>query len=437
MKVLIYAYGTRGDVQPYLALADAVNKRGHHAVLSAPSRFSGLADRYEVEFAGRDDEIIRMYLEDPEVQYTIAYQGSGEAGYRKRGRQASTRLRETLRARLPAMLEDTALAAVGGADLVVAGFYQWELGQHIAEWLRVPLVMSSLWPNCVPSRYYPGELLPFGTKVAEPLNRLSYLPMRHFQIGRGIVDQWREGTLGLAPRRGRHDRLRTPSGGRVPFIHAFSPLVVPPASDWRGRVTTSGFWHLPAEDSWAPPTELTRFLMDGDKPVFIGFGSLVSRDAGEAGRIIGAAVAETNVRAVVRRDANIDAAKLGDNVLLVDELPYEWLFPRMSAVVHGGGVGMVNDALAAGVAQVPVPHTSEQEAWCVRARELGVATAPIRQRDLSPDALSAALREATDGAMAAEAGRLGRRIRAEDGAATAVRFLESVHREHAAGTGAR
>ncbi|AXB43288.1 glycosyltransferase [Amycolatopsis albispora] len=432
MRVLVYTYGTRGDVQPYLALAHALAARGHHAVLSAPALYADLAAGYGVEFAPRDDAIIRMYLEDPEVQYTMAYQGSGDPGYRKRGRRASTRLRRTLRTRLPKMLQDTSAAAAGGADLVVAGYYQWELGQHVAEHLGVPLVMTSLWPNCVPTRYYASELVPFGMRLPEPLCRLSYLPMRNFQVGRRIVDEWRENTLGLPRRRGRHNRMRTPTGERVPFLHGFSPLVVPPASDWRGEVHTTGFWRLPPAGDWTPPAELTGFL-DGDTPtVFVGFGSLLSRDAAETGRIIRDAVAGAGVRAVVRRDKNIDATLLGPDVLLVDEAPYDWLFPRMDAVVHGGGVGTVNDALAAGVPQVPIPHTSEQEAWCRRVHELGVATAPVRQRDLTADGLAAALRAATrDQAMTAAAGRLGSRIQAEDGAGTAARALESMVREPA------
>ncbi|WP_440899196.1 glycosyltransferase, partial [Actinosynnema sp.] len=277
-----------------------------------------------------------------------------------------------------------------------------------------------------------SEVVPFGGSLPPLLNRLSYLPLRWFQVGGAEVDRWRA-DLGLPKRRGRHDRSRTATGEPVPFVHGISPLVVPPAPDWPANAHTSGFWRLPPAPDWSPPPSLADFLDRDPKPVFIGFGSIVSRDPEDTARVIREAVSRAGVRAVVRLEANIDADALGPDVLPAGEAPYDWLFPRVAAIVHGGGVGTVNDALASGVPQVPVPHTSEQEVWCRIAHRLGVATEPFRQRDLDVDRLATALRAATgDEGLARAARSVGERVRAEDGAGTAAALVERYGLDRAA-----
>ena len=433
--MLIYAYGTRGDVQPYLALAYALNEAGHHAVLAAPARFAGLAADHGVEFAARDDEWLNI-LDDPDVRKILS-SGGMRAGLDKAARKAvQQRLRTGFHRLLPRILDDTWSAARQGADVVVHSHEYVDQGQQIAEMLGVPAVLALLHPNIVPSREYASGLVPFGTRLPGLLNRLSYVPLRFMRLESATVRHWRTERLGLQERRGQYDMLRRPDGGPVTVLHGFSRHVIRPARDWPDSVHTTGFWLLPSMGRWSPPAELVDFLKSGEQPIFVGFGSLSGLDPEHTGRVIRDAVQQAGVRAVVNTGwQSIRIAEPSDRMFVIDQVPYDWLFSRVRLVVHAGSAGVVNEALAAGVPHVACPLHREQEIWASRVHELGLAPAPIRQRDLTVDNLAAAIRQAlADSGARDRAQRLCAEVRAEDGARTAARIVAGVHEQTRRGT---
>lgn len=114
-----------------------------------------------------------------------------------------------------------------------------------------------------------------------------------------------------------------------------------------------------------------------------------------------------------------------DNVLVIDQAPHDWLFPRVSAVVHHGGGGTTGAALAAGRPQVVCPFVADQPHWANRMHAIGVAPPPLGQQHLTADRLAEAIRHATgDTALCERAERLGREIRAQNGVQVAVDALE-------------
>jgi sterol 3beta-glucosyltransferase len=438
MRVLVYAYGTRGDVQPYLALAYALNQAGHRAVLAAPTRFRSLAEEYGVEFAARDDEWLGI-LNDPDVRRILefgGFRGGLDGSSRK---QVQQRLRAEFSRLLPKILDDTWAAARDGADLVVHSQEFVDQGQQVAEALRVPSVLALLHPYVVPSWEYPSALFAFDAKLPGVVKRLSYVPLRFLRLETDTVRRWRGERLGLAPRRGQYDMLRQPDGIRTTVLHGFSRHLVRPASDWPSGVHTTGFWLLPSEGRWSPPDPLVRFIEAGPPPVFVGFGSLSGNDPRRMGEVVSAAARNLGVRAVV--SGGWDSIRIdepADDVFLLDQAPFDWLFPLLRLAVHAGSAGVANEALAAGIPHVSCPMHREQELWGNRLHRLGLAPPPVRQRDLTADNLTAAMRTALhDAGMTERAHRVRELVRAEDGARTAVRILEDVHAETAASRPAR
>ncbi|WP_434600672.1 glycosyltransferase [Streptomyces sp. A5-4] len=426
MRVLVYSYGSRGDVQPYVALAHALNTQGHTAVLSAPARFGALASDYGIEFRARDDGLLRLYTEDPDVRKLIAGELSG--GERKKDRlNAVEKLRQGFREYLPRLLEDTWLAAEDGADLVVHPYDDFELGHHVAEKLGVPSVLATFYPNFVPSRHYPSAAIKLGTELPQWLNRLSYLLLGRRQTESAEVDRWRQERLGLPLRQGRHDRLRRPDGGRVPVLHGFSKHLVAPAPDWPAHVHTTGFWHLPHRSDWSPPEHLSTFLASGAPPVLVGFGSIAGADPTETGRIVTRAAVIAGVRVVVASGwGSIQVDEASENVCVTGEVPYDWIFPRVAAAVLSGGTGSVHAALAAGTPQVNCTLQTEQFMWGTRAQQAGGGLAPVARDSLTPETLAALFARLTkDTKLARRTARLSESVRAEGGAEAAVRLLAS------------
>ncbi|MCG5435257.1 glycosyltransferase [Micromonospora foliorum] len=426
MRVLVCTYGSRGDTEPYVALACALNAAGHEAVLAAPSTYAGLAARHGVEFAARDAGLLNL-IHDPRLRRQI------EDG-RATGRHPDLALE--IRDRLfPAHLTGL-LEAAADADLVV---HRADYGHHVAEKIGVPSVLGLLNPHGVASAYYP-TIEALGTEAPRPRadgpsreNLRTHVRARlrgEPAPTRKCVEQWRERDLGLPPRAGMHDRFHQVDNRPVPVLHAFSRHLVEPAPDWPPWVHTTGYWFLPT-DRVAPPPRLVRFLEQGAPPVFFGLGSLVGTDPRRTGRMVVEATRRVGVRAVVVAGAGgiaIDDPETSDDVLVVDDVPYDWLFPRVRAAVHAGGLGTTHHALAAGLPQVALPFHVEQMSWATHLHARGVAPPPIWQRDLSTTVLSTAVRAClTDPARTRAAQALGRNLRSEGGATAAVEVLEAIH----------
>ncbi|MDP4511269.1 glycosyltransferase [Nonomuraea turcica] len=421
MKVLILTHGTRGDVQPYAALAHALRQAGHEAVLGAPAASASLAEPYGLPFAALDDGPNRL-IDDPDIREAI------ETNYRGlRGKKIALTVIKRTKPLMAQVLADMAAAADGGADVIVhpPGFPC----HHIAERLGVPAVPAAMQPVWVPTGTFPNPMLA-GVTVPRALNRASYLPTRLLLRASiaGVADRFRRETLHLPRRRGRHDVLRAPDGSPVTVLQAFSTHVLPRGLDYPSWVPTTGFWYLPAAPGWTPPAELSAFLQAGEPPVCIGFGSMAGTDPRRVGRIVAEAVKLAEVRAVlVSGWGGIHLDDLPDTMLLLDQAPHDWLFPRMAAIVHHGGSGTTGAALAAGRPQVICPFVADQPFWASRMHAAGIAPAPQPQRRLTPHSLAAAITAAaTDQGMAERADNLGARIRAENGVHTAVRILETL-----------
>lgn len=419
MKVLILAHGTRGDVQPYVALAHALQRSGHETTLGAPSGSASLAEPYGIPFAPLDDSM-NEGMNDPEVRTAI------ETNYRGlRGKITAIKLMRRAGPELRKVLDDMAAVPATGVDVVVHPVNSPI--QHLAEKLGVPAVAVGLQPGWVPTSEFPNPLVPF--RIPKRLNHASYRVTR--LVLWALVrsgKRWRADTLGLPRRPHQNDAVRAPDGTPITLLHAFSENVLPAPPKYPNWTHTTGYWFLPAAADWEPPELLRTFLEAGSPPVYIGFGSMAGRNPARIGRIVVEAVRRADVRAVlVTGWGGIDAKRDSDRFLILDQAPHDWLFPRSAAIVHHGGGGTTGAALAAGRPQVVCPFIADQPFWASRMTGIGVAPAPLPQRHLTPDNLAAVLRTATtDQAMAAKAAEVGEKIRDENGVAKAVEILESL-----------
>jgi UDP:flavonoid glycosyltransferase YjiC (YdhE family) len=189
----------------------------------------------------------------------------------------------------------------------------------------------------------------------------------------------------------------------------------------------TGFWYLDQPEGYAPPVELARFLAAGEPPVYIGFGSMSTRDPRRTGELALRALELSGRRGVLMRGwGGLDADDLSPGVTLIDETPHAWLFPQLAAVVHHGGAGTTGAGLRAGVPAVVVPFFADQPFWVERVAGLGAGPAPIPRRRLSAEALARAIEQATTAEMRARAAELGRHIAGEDGVGAAVKQIERI-----------
>ncbi|MEV7190046.1 glycosyltransferase [Kitasatospora sp. NPDC093102] len=425
MKALIYAcHGFRGDIQPYLALAYALERAGHTAALVGPRRFAALAEEHGVRYVPLNDELLGAYSR-ADMQETLLH---SDAPRPEDHQLRMTLFQEIMPRIFPGLLADMYQAACEEQPDVIVYSHVWRQAAHqIAERLDVPHVLAALYPHYVPSRDYP----PGDGLSAHPSNLANHEqairnPMD--PVTSALVATWRSDVLQLPPRENWLDYRSSADGTPTPVLHGFSPHELVPSPDWPAWVHTTGFWNLPAHESWKPSERLLDFLAGGETPIVVGFGSMVRPDTENVGRIVQTAVRDTSNRAVIVTGwGGIKITEPSEDILVVDEVPYDWLFPRVRAAVHAGGIGTHNAALVAGIPQVAVPFHFEQLMWSEHLHALGVAPRPIMQRELTAENLTEAIRQATsDSGIARSAARFAELMRPEDGCAEAVRLLEDI-----------
>ena len=167
-----------------------------------------------------------------------------------------------------------------------------------------------------------------------------------------------------------------------PILYGYSPAVIPPPADWGADIHVTGYWFLDPAEDWTPDAALTDFLAAGPPPVYVGFGSMSSRNPEATANLILDALARTGQRGIIHAGwGGLQRTDLPASVMMVDGVPFAWLFPRVAAVVHHGGAGTTSAGLRAGVPSVVVPFFGDQPFWAQRVADLGVGPAPIPRRN--------------------------------------------------------
>ena len=413
MRVFLLGVGSQGDVRPLVALAERLRRDGHEAVLAAPPLFKPLAIAAGVPFAPLDLDMIRV----------------GEAMANSHGVRHFAQLARTLGGLAEVALEGAWAAAKDCAADVVVHHPVLPLGQHIAERLGIPGVVAMPLPALVPTGAFPPPIWATTAQLPGMVNRASYRVARQ-QLSlwsRRGIDRWRA-AAGLPRRPGRHNPLRSADGSGATALHAYSEHVLAPPEDWPSTARVCGYWFLPTPSAWTPPRKLAAFLDAGDPPVYIGFGSMTIEDPRGLNAMVQETVTRLGTRAIVASGyQGLRGLAPSDQVLVIRHAPHDWLFPRVSAVVHHGGAGTTGAAAAAGRPQVICPVGTDQPFWAERMRHLGVAAEAPALHAVTGPALEQALRQVHDGrGLQERAAALGSRIRAEDGTGRAVSLLEQI-----------
>jgi len=410
MKITILAVGTRGDVQPYVALGLGLKEAGNEIRVAAASNFERFICNYGLEY-GRLEGNFRELMEADTVQQVMAGRNPIQV-YRE-----MTNLSRQILDKFSSDLWQVAQGADGLIYSTVA-----LTGYSIAEKLRIPSFWAPLQPMSR-THSFPSVMMSTGNHRNNKLNWLTHLieEQAAWQPIRVYTNRWRKDFLGLPPYpfKGLRPQL---SNMRYPIVYGFSPAVVSKPPDWGDWIQVSGYWFLEHQKDWQPPAGLEDFINNGKPPIYIGFGSMNHREAAKMTRTVIDAVSLTGQRAVLATGwDSLTDADLPDTMYRVDAIPHDWLFPQMAAVVHHGGAGTTATAFRAGVPGVIIPHVMDQPFWGRRAFELGVSPQPIPRKQVTAESLATAITTAlNDADLRQRASALGKRIRSENGIARAV-----------------
>ncbi len=411
-RIVFATIGTRGDVQPYLALAVALRSRGYSVVFGATEEFESLITSYGVEFHSLGPSIAEFLHQSRfEKAMSQSLLINGPALLRQ-----GQRILDTAAHRAWVMAQ--------GADLILLNM-NVSFGIDIAEALDIPVIMMALQPmtttNEFPFCAYDGP--DFGKAFNQFTHAVTVLQQAYYDLPR---NKWRRELMGLE-RRKKGGFFKDTKGRHLTTLYAYSTFVSPRPHDWPKSAIVTGYWQLPDNTGWEPSPEFRAFLKAGPAPVYVGFGSMPFR-AEENTRVLREAMALWGGRAVVARGwGGINPEDLPTSVFAFDSAPHDKLFKHVAAVVHHGGAGTTAAGLHAGKPTFVVPQTVDQPFWGRRVFELGCGPAPVRLRRLTPESLADSLHDLTNSRIfAANAKRIAKELADEDGTGTAADHIEHV-----------
>lgn len=421
MKILITTYGTLGDVQPYVVLGKRLLHAGHQVIVGTSERFRDFVEGHGLTFGHMDDGLLaiidtdqgRAMLENTTNIFDVAKQNI------KLGKQVKP-------LQIAQLSETWELAKRVKPDYIL---YHPKTGAapHIAEKLGIGCALITPIPMLVPTAEWPFPVLP-GLKLGGWYNRLSYTIISALTgIFLGKYIKTFRGDIGLQPLK-KFDLLKTYDGLDIPVIHIVSEAVLPRPGDWPASAYMTGYCFMDREKEWKPPSGLQDFLNAGPPPVYVGFGSMAGRNPQQLAGTVIEALQRAEVRGIVATGwGGLNPGSLPNSIFKIESIPHEWLFPRVSAVVHHGGAGTTAAGLRSGKPSVIVPFFGDQPFWGGLVHSLGTGSKPLPRKKLTVDRLAAAIKEAISNPdLLKNAEEIGKKIRQEDGVGNAVVVIEKL-----------
>ncbi|KAK4694854.1 hypothetical protein P7C71_g2788, partial [Lecanoromycetidae sp. Uapishka_2] len=444
LNVVIHVVGSRGDVQPFVALGKVLKEKYHHRVrLATHPTFRGFIEENGLEFfsiGGDPAELMAFMVKNPGLMPGMDSLRSGDVGKRRKGmyeivqgcwrscievgdgtgiRASDDHLDSRSSLDSGVGMDGDPNARPFVADAIIANPPSFA-HIHIAEKMGIPLHLMFTMPWS-PTQAFPHPLANIQSSNAESsvTNFISYalVEMMTWQGLGDVINRFREKSLQLEPvslmwAPGMASRMK------IPYTYCWSPALIPKPKDWGPHISISGFYFLSLASNYTPAPDLAAFLEAGPPPVYIGFGSIVVDDPNAMTKLIFDAVKKSGQRALVSKGwggFGADTLGIPEGVFMLGNVPHDWLFNHVSCVVHHGGAGTTAAGIALGKPTVVVPFFGDQPFWGAMCARAGAGPVPVPYKQLTADNLAASIAEALKPTTLERARELGAKIASEKG----------------------
>jgi sterol 3beta-glucosyltransferase len=418
MKIAITTVGTRGDLQPYIALGLGLKEAGYDVLLVSAKNEEDFVKSYGLNFFAMSVDIQKI-MEGDEVQQMA--KGDNPIKFILSHLKGSKKLKQ-----LMIETQGEIWNACYDADAII--FHPgMPLGFFMARELGKKSIIASPFP-IVSTNEYPSILFYDGIRLGKLYNLFTHFVLQKlfWALSKSAIKEFWKITVKTPMDFSTSPISRQIKSG-MPVINGYSELLFHKPSDWKKNIHVTGNWMIAKEPAWTVPNTLVDFINNGQPPIYIGFGSMKDIAAfRQTFILITAALKITNQRAVIALGWNELPADedVPENIFLTDSVPHSWLFPQMAAVAHHGGAGTTAAGLTAGKPTIIIPSNADQPAWGKRVFELGVGSKPIPKNKLTGEKLAAAIDYSLRPDVVAEAAALGEKLRKENGVENAVEIIK-------------
>ncbi|KAL3650081.1 hypothetical protein CASFOL_006484 [Castilleja foliolosa] len=412
LNIVMLIVGTRGDVQPFVAIGKRLQEDGHRVRLATHSNFKEFVLSAGLEFfpLGGDPKVLAAYM--------VKHKGFLPSGPSEIHIQRQ-QINDIIFSLLPACIgPDPDTKVPFEADAIIANPPAYG-HTHVAEALKIPLHIMFTMP-WTPTSEFPHPLSRVRQQVAYKLSYQIVDALIWLGI-RDMINKFRKKKLRL--RRVTYLSGSFSSPPDIPYAYIWSPHLVPKPKDWGQNIDVVGFCFLDLASNYVAPDSLIEWLKDGKEPIYIGFGSLPVEEPEKMTETIVEALEITGQRGIINKGWGGlgSLAEPKDFIYSLDNCPHDWLFTRCAAVVHHGGAGTTAAGLKAACPTTVVPFFGDQPFWGEQVHARGVGPSPIPVDEFSLEKLVAAIQFMLDPEVKQRAIELAKAMENEDGVTGAVK----------------
>lgn len=413
MRIAIFTLGSRGDVQPYVALAKAAILKGHSAVICTGKSFQSFIEGNGVEFEEATSDLMAM-LETEEGKMVF-----NDAS--KHPIKTKHYLRDVVNPAYRKTLDDFYKSAQG-ADVII--YHPKAFGApDIAKSLGIPCISMPPVPIMYPIEEFPNLAISPTRNLGKVINKLTYKIMDKAEIASiKEVNDFREKTLNLPKRKSGEYTFKI-DGREIPIIYPISPYLFKNVKSWGDKVYLPGFFYLDTGNE-VLEEKILEFINLGKEPFVISFSSMPLKSPDLFKEKLVKALKEIDNRAIIIAGNSGIAFEREKEILTIKAAPHTLLFPLAKGIIHHGGVGTMAAALKSGKPQIIIPFAVDQPFWANRLYKLGYALKPIKESEVTTEELISRFKEVEKAEVKQKAQNIKSALSEENGTENAIKYIE-------------
>lgn len=416
MKVTFLTLGTRGDVQPYLALSKELIKNGHEALICTGGSFKNFIQENGVAFHEAAIDLMAI-LESEEGRKLL---NGGSFNIFKLLKYAKEVITPAYRESMNDFLE-----ASRDSDIIVYHPKALVAGD-IAEYLNIPCVSMPPVPILFPIKEFPSFIISPRRSLGSVLNKLTYKATEFAESSyMKEINEFRKNSLNL-PERKVGERTFKIKDKDIPIIYPISPYIFKEVESWKDRIYVSGFFFMDMGEAKLDE-KLEDFILGGTKPVVISFSSMPLKNPQTFKEKLLKALKETGDRAVVLTGTSGMRFENEGNIFAIEKAPHRLIFSQAKGIIHHGGVGTMSEALLSGAPQLIIPFTADQPFWAHILYSKGYIMKPLKEKNMEAADLVKAFKQMDSAKWIKKGKEIQIIIEKENGLQNAANYIEKVY----------
>lgn len=414
MKITVLTLGTRGDVQPYVALGTGLMNQGHEITICTGKTFKTFIESHGIGFVESTLDLMEI-LKTEEGQAIFNGGGNLLKSLKYAKEHINPMFRQTF---------DDFFNAAKGSDAIIY-HPKAMVAPDIAEYFNIPCISMPPVPMTYPITEFPCLAVSGERNFGSFLNKLTYSVNKYAESSTmKEINDFRIKTLGLSKRKMGAYTYKI-NGRPIPIIYPVSPELFKDVSSWHQAVKLTGFFYLPYDDQ-VLTDEITAFINDGPAPIIVSFSSMPLKNPAYFKQALVEALKKTGNRAIVLTGITGMTFDDCDDVLAVEKAPHRLLFKQGKGIIHHGGVGTMAEALLSGKPQVIMPFNVDQPFWAHRLYKKNLALKPLKEKNLSMNELVDRMISMSDTAVIQRAEDIASKMAVEDGIKHCAEYIERI-----------